>query len=253
MDENNLRILNWNVRGLNSGARREVVKLMIQQTKPMIICLQETKLNLIDSFLAMEFLGPRFSDSFQFLPADDTRGGIIVAWDPNLVEGGAADLKTFSLSLEITLRQNNSRFYLTAVYGPTEHAEKDDFLIELIASQPVLSTPWICLGDFNLICEARDKNNSNINRSLMRKFRQALDASELMEIRVQNRKYTWSNGQRNPTMEYLDRVFFNNEWADIFRSANLQALSSSLSDHSPLFLSNYSQPYRMAIFRFENF
>ena len=45
MDENDLKIFNWNVLvGLNSGARRETVKLMIQQAKPLSICLQETKL-----------------------------------------------------------------------------------------------------------------------------------------------------------------------------------------------------------------
>lgn len=48
-----------------------------------------------------------------------------------------------------------------------------------MAAQPPANAPWICLGDFNLIYEARDKNNNNINRAQMRKFRQTLDASEL--------------------------------------------------------------------------
>lgn len=181
------------------------MKLMIQQANPQIICLQETKLQKIDSFLAMEFLGPKFSSTFECLPADDTRGGILIAWDQDLVRTGGVDCKSYSLSVEVTLRQTNTLFLITTVYGPTEHAEKDDFLVELIASQPAVGVPWICLGDFNLICEARDKNNTNLNRAQMRKFRQALDASELMEIRLQNRKYTWSNGQRNPTLVYLDR------------------------------------------------
>jgi len=87
----------------------------------------------------------------------------------------------------------------------------------------------------------------------MRKFRQALDASELIEKRIQNRKYTWSNGQRNPSLVYLDRFFCNKEWADIFIGVNLQPLSSSLSDHCLLFLCNLQQPHRMAVFRFEHF
>lgn len=238
MDENNLKIFNWNVRGLNSGARREAVRLMLQQAKPQVICLQEMKLNVVDDLIAMEFLGPKFSSTYKFLPADDTWGGILIAWDQDLVTGGAADQKTYCLSMDVILRQSNEMFSITAVYGPTEHAEKEDFLVELIASQLPASVPWICLGDFNMICEARDKNNNNINRSLMRKFRQALDASELMEIRVQNRRFTWSNGQLNPTLMYLDRVFCNKEWADKFMGVSLQALSSSLSDHCPLFLCN---------------
>ena len=87
----------------------------------------------------------------------------------------------------------------------------------------------------------------------MRRFRQALDASELMEIKLQNRKYTWSNGRRNPTLVKLDRVFCNREWDEILPSAGLLALSSSLSDHFPLFLCNQQQPHRKVSFKFETF
>ena len=87
MSENDAKILNWNVRGLNSVARREVVRLMCQQARPYIICLQETKLNEIDGPLAMEFLGQNYHTSFEFLPADDTRGGILIAWDHDYIQG----------------------------------------------------------------------------------------------------------------------------------------------------------------------
>lgn len=52
-----IRLLNWNVRGLNCAARRETAKIMIQQAGPSIICIQETKLDSVDRFLALEFLG----------------------------------------------------------------------------------------------------------------------------------------------------------------------------------------------------
>lgn len=42
------------------------MKLMIQQTKPQIISLQETKLNDINGFLATEFLGPRYNTNFEY-------------------------------------------------------------------------------------------------------------------------------------------------------------------------------------------
>ena len=44
------------MRGLNSAARREAVKLIVQQARPHIVCLQETKLDAIDGPLVMEFL-----------------------------------------------------------------------------------------------------------------------------------------------------------------------------------------------------
>lgn len=58
MSKNNtdLKILR-NIRGLNCAARSEAVKLLIQQARPQIVCLQETKLSQIDNQLSREFLG----------------------------------------------------------------------------------------------------------------------------------------------------------------------------------------------------
>jgi exonuclease III len=181
MADNNLKLLNWNVRGLNCAARREAVKIMIQQAQPNVVCLQETKLDVIDRFLALEFLG-QFCTEFQYLPADSTRGGVLIAWNPDLFMGTAPVRNTYSLSLHLTMRMTNMSFIITSVYGPTEDSRKITFLNELVHCQPARNFPWLCLGDFNLIYEAQDKNNSNINRRLMGLFKRALDQSELIEI-----------------------------------------------------------------------
>jgi hypothetical protein len=47
---------------------------------------------------------------------------------------------------------------------------------------------------------------------MMGKFRRTLDDCELLELSLQNRRYTWSNDQQNPTLVRLDRVFCNPEW-----------------------------------------
>jgi hypothetical protein len=87
----------------------------------------------------------------------------------------------------------------------------------------------------------------------MNRFRRALDASELFELKLQNRRYTWSNGRSTPTLVHLDRVFCNQDWAAMFPAITLQALSSSLSDHCPLFLCSQQQRPRIATFKFEQF
>jgi len=253
MIDNNIKIVCWNVRGLNNAARRAAVRLFLQKIRPSIICLQETKLDSVNAPLAAEFLGYNWSSSFVSLNSQQTRGGILIAWDQDLVNVGAPVRRDFTITQTCTLLQFNSTFVITAVYGPSDNARKDAFLAELMDCQPATDTPWLCLGDFNLICEAQDKNNSNINRTQMRKFRRTLDASDLIEIKLQNRKYTWSNGQRNPTLVHLDRCFRNKEWDDIFPHHSLQALSSSLSDHCPLLLCNQQCPPRPAAFRFEQF
>jgi hypothetical protein len=71
-----LKILNWNVRGLNSPVRREVVRQMVQAYNPILVCLQETKLVVINQQIVSDTLGQRF-DGFHVLPAVGTRGGIL--------------------------------------------------------------------------------------------------------------------------------------------------------------------------------
>jgi hypothetical protein len=58
MSGQHFTVFNWNARGLNTPARREAVRGMVQAVRPMIVCLQETKLQQITSQTLSEILGP---------------------------------------------------------------------------------------------------------------------------------------------------------------------------------------------------
>jgi hypothetical protein len=108
------------------------------------------------------------------------------------------------------------------------------------------------MGDFNLIYKADDKNNLNLNRRLMGRFRAALDECELLEICLQNRKYTWSNEREHLTLVRLDRAFCNSEWELLFTNFALHALSTRVSDHTPILLTRQDRRPRKASFKFED-
>ena len=79
MNEQNCRILNWNVRGLNTKARRQVVRDLVTEHNCSIVCLQETKMQNLDATIVLEALGPKFANSFTYLPVQETRGGVLLA------------------------------------------------------------------------------------------------------------------------------------------------------------------------------
>ena len=87
----------------------------------------------------------------------------------------------------------------------------------------------------------------------MRRFRAAISHCQLKEIHLQNRKYTWSNERRHPTLVRLDRVFCNESWDLAFENHSLHALSSSHSDHCPILLAHHQGWRKPTPFRFENF
>ena len=74
----NTTIMSWNVRGLNDRARRDAVRTLVDDIRPSIVCLQETKLDVISQYLVFAMLGMSFAD-FAYLPASNTSGGILVA------------------------------------------------------------------------------------------------------------------------------------------------------------------------------
>uniref|UniRef100_A0A453SZ66 Endonuclease/exonuclease/phosphatase domain-containing protein n=1 Tax=Aegilops tauschii subsp. strangulata TaxID=200361 RepID=A0A453SZ66_AEGTS len=73
------KILIWNVRGLNARARRTAIRSLVVTANASIVCLQETKMTLVCSSTVLEALGSEFDD-YVYLPADGTRGGILLAW-----------------------------------------------------------------------------------------------------------------------------------------------------------------------------
>lgn len=59
----------WNVRGLNSKARRDAVRQMIADIRPGVICLQETKVQNPSIRLLLSTLGTEL-DKHVALPAE---------------------------------------------------------------------------------------------------------------------------------------------------------------------------------------
>ena len=63
---------------------------------------------------------------------------------------------------------------------------------------------WLVIGDFNLILQAQDKSNNNLNRRVMGEFKKAVDDLELKELKLKGRRFTWS---KDTTQTRIDRAF----------------------------------------------
>jgi len=73
-------ILFWNVRGLNSVARRDAVRVLVDAARIDILCLQETKMSAISRQLILSMLGSDFDNNFICRPSIGASGGILIAW-----------------------------------------------------------------------------------------------------------------------------------------------------------------------------
>jgi hypothetical protein len=87
----------------------------------------------------------------------------------------------------------------------------------------------------------------------MNSFKAALDVMRLKEIKLNGRRFTWSNEQTNPTLTRIDRLFRTLEWELLFPACFLHSLPSLMSDHTPRLLQGDLDHRPNPAFWFENF
>jgi hypothetical protein len=167
------------------------------------VCFQETKLDVIDDFIVMQCVGPSF-DGYVYVPAEDTRGGILLSWDTSILEVERISLDPHAITREVIPRDNN-RWWLTTVYGPQSSEEKIEFMTELAMRRAFCPGPWMVMGDFNMILHAEDKNNDRLDRRMTARFRQFVHEHEMKDLYLHGRMYTWSNEREREPYAHTHR------------------------------------------------
>jgi hypothetical protein len=167
---------------------------MVRAAKATVACLQETKLQVIDESMVSATLGPELKNNFSFLPADGTRGGVLIAVSYDHFKLLSSSRSKYSISVRIQALQDASEWTLTSVYGPQQEADKIIFLEEIRAMRLAIHGDWLLCRDFNLIYKAEDKSNNRLNGRLMGHFKAVLDELELKELPLHGRRFTWTNG-----------------------------------------------------------
>lgn len=92
-----LKLVSWNVRGLNSRDKRRVVKNIMGDWKADIIYLQETKLQGDLTGLVTQIWGGRWI-KIACLEASGTRGGIMMLWDSRIWKREVLGIGTYTFT-----------------------------------------------------------------------------------------------------------------------------------------------------------
>jgi exonuclease III len=238
---------------MNNSARQEEIKQVINLYKPNLVCLQETKMEVINSSIVRNTLGMDFDNNFSIHPALGTRGVILIAARSAILHLHNHVLTNHTITMTISDSRLRNEWMITGVYGPQGDLDKKVFIRELKRLNYSVIEKWLILGDFNLIYKDEDKSNDRLNRRLMLRFWRALNHLEVKEIELTGHKFTWSNGQQNPTLSRIDRACCYPHWEDLFPNPILQALSSSISDHCPILLTPLILPPVRPLFKLELF
>lgn len=108
---------------MNARARHDIVRTLVDDVRPSIVCLQETKLDVITQHLVFALLGINFCE-FANLPASSTRGGILIATKQSDVSIFDVHIGFYSLTVRVHPPPNSNAsdysWWLSSVYGPQE-------------------------------------------------------------------------------------------------------------------------------------
>ena len=99
--DRNLKLVVWNVCGLNARARRTAIHSLIGTTSASIVCLQETKKPLVDLAFIKTYCPKRF-DKFAFVPSRGASGGILTIWNNSVFSGDVIVSNDFVLGVKFT-------------------------------------------------------------------------------------------------------------------------------------------------------
>lgn len=201
-----MNIISWNVRGLGRPAKRFLVKDFLEIHCSDVCCIQESKLAEINTATWRPTGGIRL-DQFCYVLTIGSSGGMIIS---SLLSGKVTHVGTFCLSAEFSNKLDHSVWVCTTVYRPNSRHLKHVFWDEIRRCQ--LHLPWVICGDFNAIFILEDKNSGVPNLADISYAQTLVSDLNLVEPPLVGRKFTWTNGQANPSWIRLDRFLVNLNW-----------------------------------------
>jgi exonuclease III len=247
----NLKILSWNVRGLNDRDKRHQVRYLIKLWGPDVICLQETKMDIITRGMARSLWGIHHLD-WVYLGSEGASGGILLMWDRRVVEKIDEAIGLFSVSCKFKCVEEQNEWAFSGVYGPQTDRERRLMWEELSGLASWWSTSWCLGGDFNVVRFPSERSGADQFTSAMNDFSEFIFSMGLRDIQLEGGRYTWSNNRENAAMSRIDRFLYSNDWEDRFPTVVQRRLPRLLSDHFPIMLESGQFHRGNRPFRFEN-
>ena len=163
------RILSWNMRGLNEGFKRLRVRRLLSQWKVDIVCLRETKLEMISTSLVQSLWRCPYAE-WCYVASIGASGGILLMWDRRVVSKVDVCVGNFVAASYFRNVKDDLEWAFTGVYGPNRDIHRRRLWEELVGVMSLWDMPW-CIGrDFNVTLYQSERSGGARMRSAMIAF-----------------------------------------------------------------------------------
>jgi exonuclease III len=251
-----MKVITWNIRGLNSPRKQRILRNKLKQEQPDLCFIQETKCTTD----RMEAISKQHWRKYKMVAIEDHQrsGGILTLWNPQILNLIAAEATRYTLTVRMQIIGNTEEILCTNVYGPHGPEEKKGMIRDLEDIKGrATNLHWILAGDFNIITSLAEKKGGT--RRLDRdaeEFSNFIDRAEMVDLQTKNGQFTWTNKRMNQfqVATRLDRFLISESIIMQGLTLDCNILPWGGSDHWPVQLeAGFQTTPKNRPFRFEKF
>jgi hypothetical protein len=198
-----------------------------------LISLQETKKEKFKD-KTLRSLSHRLT-KWIILPSIGRSGEILVGINEDKLEIINQFLLTFSITLIFKNKTSGYVWMYSTIYGSTINSQRNIFWQELSHIRSISNLPWLIGGDFNVVRYRSEKKGRSFNHSISNKFNSFINTHQLIDLKMTDRKFTWSNLRKLPSFACLDRFLCTTNWEHEFP----YCISKSLPRYSQIIMQLY--------------
>ena len=170
--------ISCNCRGLGNPLTIKALQKVVLEKDSTLVFLMETK------FKVSEMDGIKRKIERQeglVVPSDNHGGGLALLWKRTV----KVDVLTYSprhIDVVIIEEQGTRKWCFTGFYGHPETGKREESW-KLLESLSNRNLPWVCMGDYNEVMYAREKEGGGVRpEGQMRNFREAINRSRLRDL-----------------------------------------------------------------------
>ena len=245
-----IKIISWNVRGVNDLDERKVIKNFLRTHRVDLVCLQETKVQEMNNDMVRSLGVGRFLN-WKALNAEGSAGGILLLWDNSRISMVDSVVGSFSVSCLFRMTKDGYQWAFSGVYGPVEKSLRESFWEELGSIKGLWEDPWCVSSDFNEILSPNERSKGGRISNTMRRFFDILNDLGLRDLPLQGGPYTWRGGHNGRLMFCLDRFLVSVDWKSHCNKVIQRCLPRPISNHFPILLDSDGVKMGPSPFRFE--
>ncbi|GKV02337.1 hypothetical protein SLEP1_g14790 [Rubroshorea leprosula] len=236
--------------GLGRAGKKRLLRDIVSKEKIDFLALQETKVTGIDRNTCKLVWG---TEDFGWVAKDacGLSGGILCVWNSKALTMSRVIEGENFIGIEGVWGPEGVVVFILNVYSSCQLARKRVLWAELKNLVLDRQSNWCIARDFNVVRNEEEKKGSRGVTIEMREFNNFIQETELVDIPLVGRKFTWYQSNGN-SMSRIDKFLLSEGWLTKWSEARQWGLSRIVSDHCPILLRHKHIEWGPKPFKFFN-